>query len=246
MSAIGVRFSARGLGPADVAGRVVFVIDALRASATICSALHHGARAVIPAPSVEDALRYAETIGRADVVLAGERNCIRIDGFQLGNSPREPMPDVVAGKTVVLTTTNGTQALLACAHAAQVFVAAASNLTLAGERAAAARAAGQDLLIVCAGREGEFALEDAYTAGRLIELALGGRRTAKGMDDASIAALDLVMRYRTRFERPFRASRAGSSLVALGMKDDVLDAARVDAYPVLPQLHDRRITRAVG
>lgn len=244
MSTIAVRYSARGLAPSDAAGRVTFVIDALRASATICAALHHGARAVVPVASVEDALRVAETIGREDCVLAGERNCLRIEGFQLGNSPQEAVPELVGGKTLVFTTTNGTQALLAAQASAQLFVASASNLALAGARAVQARKAGHDLLILCAGREGDFALEDAYTAGRLAELALGGRRTGKGIDDATIASLDLVMRYRDRFERPFRASRAGRHLIELGLKADVLDAARIDAYPVLPQMHDRRITRA--
>jgi len=244
MSTIAVRYSARGLVPSDAAGRVTFVIDALRASSTICSALHHGARAVVPVASVEDALRVADTIGREDTVLAGERQCLRIEGFQLGNSPQDATAALVAGKTLVFTTTNGTQALLAVQSALQVYVACASNLSLAGARALEARQAGQGILILCAGREGEFALEDAYTAGRLAELALGGRRTGKGIDDATIASLDLVMRYRDRFERPFRASRAGRHLIELGLRADLLDAARIDAYPVLPLMHDRRITRS--
>lgn len=244
MNTLAVRFSARGLVPSDVAGRVTFVIDALRASATICSALHHGARAVVPVAAVDDALRVADTIGRADCVLAGERQCLRIEGFQLGNSPQDAVAEVVAGKTVVMTTTNGTQALLAAQASMQVYVAAASNLSLAGARAAEARKAGHPILILCAGREGEFALDDAYTAGRLVELALGGKKTGKDIDDGAIASLDLVTRYRGGFERPFRASLGGRNLIALGLEADVLDAARVDAYPVLPVLHDRRITRA--
>lgn len=244
MSAIAVRFSARGLAPSDVAGRVTFVVDALRASATICSALHHGARAVIPAATVEDALRYADTIGREDCVLAGERQCLRIEGFQLGNSPQDATTDVVGGKTVVLTTTNGTQAILALQNAAQVYVAGASNLSLAAQRAAEARAVSQDVLVLCAGREGDFALDDAYTAGRIVSLVLGRSRNLDGLDDAAIASLDLVARYKGGFEKPFRQSRGGRNLMALGLEADLLNAAQVDAYPVLPVFQDRRLTRS--
>jgi 2-phosphosulfolactate phosphatase len=237
-----VRFSSRGLTPPDVAGSVVFVVDILRATTTMCAALHHGAKAIIPVDSAEEAMRLAQTIGRDDMVLAGERNCLRIEGFTLGNSPREMTPEMVQGRTVVLTTTNGTRALLATQAADEVFVAAASNITAIGGRAHAALEAGRPILILCAGREDEFALDDAYCAGRIATLALGGRDVADvEHDDATIAALDLVARYRQRWDKPLRASTAGRNLVRLGMGDDVADAARTDAYPVLAHFHERRV-----
>ena len=239
-----VVFSPQGLSPADVAGRTVFVIDALRATTTICAALNHGARAVVPAPSSEDAVRVAQSVGTQDAVLAGERQCVRIPGFPLGNSPLEMTPETVGGKLVVQTTTNGTRALLATQGARAVFAAAAVNLTLAGERARQALEEEQDLVIVCAGREGAFGLDDAYVAGRLAIAALGGRRLRRGLNDAALAALDLVRRYGDTFLRPFSYSAAGRHLARLGMADDVRDAARLDAYPVLPQFHDRRLTLA--
>lgn len=239
-----VVFSPQGLCPADVAGRTVFVIDALRATTTICAALSHGARAVVPAPTSEDAVRVAQSIGTQDAILAGERDCIRMPGFALGNSPLEMTSEAVGGKLVVQTTTNGTRALLATQGARAVFAAAAVNLGVAGERARQALEEEQNILIICAGREGAFGLDDAYVAGRLALAALGGRRVRRGLNDAGLAALDLVRRYGDTFLRPFSYSEAGRHLARLGMADDVRDAARLDAYPVLPLFRDRRLTIA--
>src|SRR5258705_2032336 len=88
-----------GLPPADVQGRTVFVIDILRATTTMCAALDHGAKAIIPVASTEEALRLAQTIGSADVLLAGENDCVRIPGFHLGNMPLEMSDAAVRGQT---------------------------------------------------------------------------------------------------------------------------------------------------
>lgn len=239
-----VVFAPQGLCPADVAGRTVFVIDVLRATTTICAALANGARAVVPAATSEDAVRMAQSVGTRDALLCGERNCVRIEGFALGNSPREMTPDVVQGKLIVHTTSNGTGALLATQGARAVFAAAAVNLSLAGARAEQALAEEQDLLILCAGRAGAFGLDDAYVAGRLALAALGGHRVRRGLNDAALASLDLVRRYGDTFLKPFSYSEAGRHLARLGMADDVRLAARLDAFPVLPLFRERRLTIA--
>lgn len=240
---IDVVFTPAGLGQPEVHGRVVFVIDILRATTTMCAALHHGAKAIIPVSSTEEALRLAQTIGSTDVLLAGERNCTRIPGFQLGNSPLEMKESVVRGKTLILTTSNGTNALLACQAAASVFPAAAANLALAAERGAEALEANQPILIVCAGRKGGFALDDAYCAGRLAAAIIGGTRPHRGLNDAAVASVALVRRYGDNWERPLRSSRSGRELLKLGFGDDVQDAARPDAYPVPAQFHERRVVQ---
>jgi 2-phosphosulfolactate phosphatase len=237
-----VVFSPAGLISSEVQGRTAFVIDILRATTTMCAALSHGARAIVPVASPEEARRLAQTLGSADVLLAGETRCVRIPGFHLGNSPLEMTEDAVRGRTIVVTTTNGTNALLACQGAAGVYPAAAANLTVAADRAREVLEQDGDLLVVCSGRESGFALEDAYCAGRLVAAALGSRRPRRGMNDGAIAALDLARRYGDRWDRPLRYSRAGRELVRLGFGDDVADAGRLDAYPVLPWFHDRRVT----
>ena len=237
-----VVFTPQGLLPADVAGRTVFVIDILRATTAMCAALAHGAKAVIPVASSEEAVRLAQTIGSTDILLAGERNCVRIPGFQLGNSPLERTEDAVKGRTIIMTTTNGTKAMLATQGAGAVYAAAAANLTLAGHAAGEALERQRDILIVCAGRDGTFALDDAYAAGRLAVTALGGRKPRRGLNDAALAALDLVRRYGDAWFRPLAYSRGGRELIRLGFRADVEDASRLDAYPILPRLHDRRVT----
>ena len=237
-----VVFSPVGLTSADVAGRTVFVVDILRATTTMCAALHHGARAIIPVATSEDAVRLAQTLGPGDVRLAGERDCEPIPGFALGNSPREMGERAVRGQTIIMTTTNGTRALLACQGAVAVHPAAAANITAAGAAARAALERDDPVLILCAARQLAFSLDDAYCAGRLAYAALGERFLRRGLNDTAVAALDLVRRYRGRWERPLLASAAGRELTRRGYKADVLDAARADAYPVLAQFHDRRLT----
>ena len=239
-----VAFSPRELTASEVADRTVFVIDVLRATTTICAALHNGARAVVPAVDIEDATRLEAVLGAADVVLAGERNSVRIPGFQLGNSPYEMTAEVVQGKTLVMSPTNGTEALLATAGARGVIVAAAVNLTVAGQHAAAVLAEHGDLLILCAGRDRGFGLDDAFVAGCLAEIALGGRRRRKGLNDAALVSMDLVIRYRDRFERALAMSRAGRELAARGFRADITAAAAIDSHPVLPIFQDRRILLA--
>jgi 2-phosphosulfolactate phosphatase len=239
-----VLFTPAGLTLAEVQGRTVFVIDILRATTSMCAAMGSGAKAILPVASTEEALRLAQTLGSDDVLLAGEKRCVRIDGFHLGNSPLEMTEAAVRGRTIILTTTNGTRALLACQGAASVHPACAGNLSLAAERAREALEQEGDVLVVCAGRDGAFSLDDAYTAGRLVAAVLGAAVKRRGLNDAALASLDLVRRYGERWERPLRRSRAGRDLLRLGFGEDVAAAARLDAYPVLPTFHDRRVTLA--
>jgi len=237
-----VVFTPAGLSLGEVHGRTVFVVDILRATTSMCAAISSGARAILPVASTEEALRLAQTIGSDDVLLAGEKNCVRIDGFHLGNSPLEMTPAAVRGKTIVLTTTNGTKALLASQGAAAVHPVCAANLSLAAECARETLAQDGAVLVLCAGRDGAFSLDDAYTAGRLVAAVLGGSVRRRDLNDAALASLDLVRRYGERWARPLRRSRAGRELLRLGFADDVAAAARLDAYPVLPTFHDRRVT----
>lgn len=239
---IDVAFTPDGLSQPEVQGRAVFVIDILRATTAMCAAISNGAKAIIPVSSTEEALRLSQTIGSNDVLLAGERECVRIPGFHLGNSPLEMKEGVVRGKTLILTTSNGTKALLACQGAGTVYPTAAANLSLAAERGREALEGNQPILIVCAGRNGAFALDDAYCAGRLAAAIVGGTRPRRELNDAALASIALVRRYGENWERPLRHSRSGRELFKLGFGDDVRDSARLDAYPVPVQFHERRVT----
>src|SRR5437588_603453 len=188
---IDVPFTPLGLGAGDLAGRGVVVVDALRATTTIITALANGAKAVIPAATSEEAVRLASNLEKDGVLLAGERRSVRMEGFALGNSPREMVPAAVAGKTIVLATTNGTPALVAAQGGEPVLVGAPVNFKALVERARAVLLAPRDLVIICAGREKQFAIEDAYTAGRVIKAVKKGLRKL-ALNDAARAALALT------------------------------------------------------
>ncbi len=241
-----VAFSPLGLPASDIAGRPVVVIDVLRATTSICAALHAGAREVIAVADPGEASTLARVLDRNDVILAGERNCERIPGFALGNSPGDFGPDTVRGKTIVMTTTNGTRALLATGDAKQVVIAAAVNLDVAGGWAKKAYEDAGSLLILCAGRDEGFGMDDAYIAGLLAQAALGGRRSRKELNDAAMVSLDLVRRYGDKIPRVLGMSGAGRRLAAIGYQADVIECGRRNLHPVLPIYHDRRLTLANG
>lgn len=229
--------------PQDLQGRAAVVIDVLRATTTIAVALASGAKAVVPAGSTEEALRIAQNLERDDVILAGERKSVRVPGFAAGNSPLEFTPDVVTNKTVVLATTNGTPALVAAQPAKEVLAAAAVNFGATVQRCRTLLEEQTDLVIVCAGSERRFALEDAFAAGRLIKVLLpeGGLRTVQ-VNDAGVAALELARHYGERWLRAFRASEHGRHLDELGFKEDLKAASLEDTHNVLAVYADRKVT----
>lgn len=239
-----VAFAPSDLAPGDAAGRTVVVVDILRFTTTACAALAAGARAVVPAASTEEAMQLARTLGPEDVLLGGERGGRKIEGFALGNSPLEMTPERVGGKLLVMTTTNGTRALFAVQAADRVYLGSAANFSVLGQRLRRHLADRGELLILCSGREGYFALDDAYCAGRLAEAALGGRRKWRGLNDAAIAALDLVRRYGGRWERPLTSSASGQALKQIGHLDDVVHCAVPDTAPVVPLYTERRVLLA--
>src|SRR3989449_8007062 len=124
---IDVYFTPLGLNAGDVSGGGVVVIDALRATTSVVTALANGAKEVIPAATSEEAVRLASNLEKDGVLLVGERKSVKIEGFALGNSPREMTPEVVAGKTIVLATTNGTPALVAAQGGDPVLLGAPAN-----------------------------------------------------------------------------------------------------------------------
>ena len=209
------------------------VIDVIRATSTICQALESGYERVFCTAVVEEARALREAVGGA--VLGGERNAVRIPGFDLGNSPREYLEP--AAETLVLSTTNGTRAVVAAAQRCdRVLVASLLNLAAVVE---AARAAGEDVIVVCAGVQGALALDDAFVAGRIVEL-LGWERT-----DAAEAAARLITTWASA-EDAFRASKSGRNLLenAPELEEDIPFCARESVLDGVPRLVSMRETAA--
>lgn len=239
---IDVFFGITGLGPADFNGRVVAVIDVLRASTTIAAALSNGARAVIPLESSEEVVTRAKAFARSEVKLAGERKALPVPGFDLGNSPREFSREAVEGKTVLMSTTNGTVAITGAQGARDVIIASYVNFSAILSMLRAALRGGTDIAIVCAGRERQFALEDAACAGRYVH-HVAKRLTSTVMNDAAQATVLLERRYGDNLVRMFEASEHGRVLRDAGFGDDLADCAAIDSFPVIPVFQDRLITK---
>src|SRR5919198_5484943 len=183
---IDVLFSPADFAPAMTASRVVAVIDVLRASTTIAAALANGARNVVPLESAEEVITRAKQFDRSEVRLAGERRMRPIPGFDLGNSPREFTRAAVEGKTVLITTTNGTAAFAPIQGARDVVVASYINYTAVATLLRAAARGGNDVTLVCAGRDRQFSLEDAACAGRFAR-AVCKRAEGAAMSDSTVA-----------------------------------------------------------
>jgi 2-phosphosulfolactate phosphatase len=168
---------------------VAVVVDVMRATSVIAQALASGYRRVLCCREIEEARALRAELGDAAVV-GGERNAQRIEGFDLGASPLEYLEP--RAETVILTTTNGTRTILAAASNAQVILLGALlNLDAV---VAAAREPGEDVTVVCAGYQGAFAIDDAYTAGRIVAL-LEGEPT-----DAAVAAMAVARAYPSAWE----------------------------------------------
>jgi len=237
-----VFFGPGGVTPADTANRVVVVIDVLRASTTIAVALANGAKTVIPLDGTEDVVTRARAFDRSEVRLAGERQMKPIPGFDLGNSPRDFTRDAVEGKTVLMTTTNGTAAIGVVQGARDVVIASYVNFSAGLAMLRAALRGGTDIAIVCAGRDRQFSLEDAACAGRYVH-HVSRRLSNVVLNDAALAAMLIDRRYSDNLLRLFSASAHGRALSEAGFGDDLVDCAAVDSYPVIPIYQDRQITK---
>jgi len=165
-----------------------------------------------------------------------------IAGFDLGNSPREFKREIVEGKTILLTTTNGTPAISNTAGARDVVIASYVNYTAVLTMLRAALRGGTDVTLVCAGRERQFALEDAGCAGRYVT-NVSKRLADVTFNDAAQTSALIDRRYGDRVVQLFEASEHGRALRAAGFGDDLEACAALDAYPVIPLYQDRQITK---
>jgi 2-phosphosulfolactate phosphatase len=231
----------------DLSRTVCVVFDVLRATSSMVVALGNGAKAVIPVAEIPEALAIRRD--NPKVLLAGERNGLRIPAsmtgsvsFDLGNSPREFTREAVAGRTIVTTTTNGTRALRACAHARLVLLASFLNLRATAEylvQRAPAR-----LLLVCGGTHEEAAYEDALCAGALCDL-LKANIQEPGVTDSVVMVRKLYAMEKTHLAAALARSRNGSRLLSnRHLREDVSFCAQRDVLNVVARMEKSgRVTR---
>jgi 2-phosphosulfolactate phosphatase len=252
MQTLQVHFLPSLTSPEELAGGAVVVIDVLRATTTIIHAMAAGAREVVPCLEIEEARRVAAGFPKGTALLGGERGGLKIEGFDLGNSPEEYDPATVGGKVVVLTTTNGTRAMMLCRHAKRVLIGAFVNASAV----AAALAQEKRVHLLCAGTQGEITREDVLFAGRVVDQIsreLSGTKPETN-DQCRIARECYSNLIAARPGEPavaaegkdreigilsheLRHSQGGRNLIDVGLDHDIDVAAQVDRFAIVPELH---------
>lgn len=227
--------------PGRLAGGVAVAIDVLRATTTIVYALAAGCRDIRPSTEIDEARRLADSLPAGKTLLAGERGGVTVPGFDLGNSPAEYTPKSVSGRTVVLTTTNGTRALARAMEAERVLVAAFVNYSAVCEQLLLDD---RPIHILCAGHEGEPALEDTLVAGAIVDCLCDEADVA--LNDSARLAWDAFENHAPVLRGAFEISKGGAGLIALGRADDLTAALDIDRYTIVPELFRDPLRLEVG
>ncbi len=228
--------------PEAFTGGVAVVIDVLRAATTIVHALAAGASAVWPVGTIEEAHGLAAKLKAEGkhVLLGGERGGEAIPGFDLGNSPADYVCKICKQAEVVLTTTNGTKALLRAAGAECVYVAGFVNFSAVGEKLLKEN---RPIHLVCSGTDGQVTLEDTLLAGAFVDLLHEKR---KDLCDSSRLAWDCHEHHGFIVAEALRLSLGGRNLIELGYEDDIALAAQVDRFMIVPTLRKEPLRLEVG
>ena len=213
----------------------VIVVDVLRATSSIICALNGGAIKVVPTVDAGDAVALSQRLGARECVLGGERGGIKINGFDLGNSPKEYLSRTVKNKTVIVSTTNGTGALHCVRSADKILLGSMINRTAAAKAAAAD---GNDILIVCAGTEKQPSADDLLTAGAIIDAVRMYADVREGeLTDIAMLCESLYNNWKEdRFDikKTFHCSR----LLAMGFDEDVEFCFTPDSTDTVPVYRD--------
>ncbi len=217
----------RGLALAD---RAAVVVDVLRATTTVVAACAAGCARIVPVADRDAALAAAAGYAVGDVLLAGERGGRTIAGFHLGNSPLEFVAERVAGRTLIFTTTNGTEAMLHAGRAAAAAAAALVNVTAAARWAIEQD---RDLTVLCAGERGAFSLEDAVCAGLFVGGVLA-EVPSLDLTDAALAALRLGEYYAERLDHLALESEWARNLARQGRAADLEACLRPATSSLVP------------
>lgn len=222
----------------DFSDCLAVVIDVLRASSTITTALASGAERIIPVYMPKQAQDRADNYPADKVLLGGERNGEKITDFDLGNSPREYNHSRIKGKTILLSTTNGIRAIELVKEAKQVIIGCFLNSKSVAEYCLSYPG---KVLLVCAGDRGNLSLEDTVCAGMIGELCLNCNNENEYYLDDSLAASIIYRNFANNFINMFKESLWGRNLIEMGLEKDISFCAQKDIYDIVPVIKDDSI-----
>ncbi len=235
---VSVEFAAKDALRAVNRKDLIIVVDVLRCSSSIVSAFAIGVKAVIPAETLKEV--FALRKQHSDYLLAGERKGRKLRGFDFGNSPLEFVQEAVEGRTVVMTTTSGTKALVRCRGAEHVLIGAFLNAEAVAKKAAEiAQSDGVNVSFVLAGEKGLFSFEDFLCAG---SIAAGFSAEAFDFSDEALAAVSAFDWAKDSLGECVRKSRHAKHLAELGFERDVEFCCVLNRFDLVPVYKDGRIT----
>jgi len=222
----------------DLRGCSVVVIDVLRSSATIVSALAAGAREVIPVLTPAEAGKLAGRSERGISLLCGEREGKKIDGFDLGNSPFEYTPDRVSGRILIFASTNGSGAILRARIAEKVYVGGFNNFSAIVKRLVEDK---NPVVMICAGKLEQFAIEDFVCGGKFVTALESRSKHHLELSDGARAAALLHRHFDGRIPSLLKSSNHGRYLSSLGFDEDIEYCSRVDTHAIVPVFDEGKI-----
>ncbi|MDZ7691818.1 MAG: 2-phosphosulfolactate phosphatase [Balneolaceae bacterium] len=237
---IDIRISALSFQEDELRDKVVVVIDVLRASSTIVTALHNGAKGIIPVQDMDAAGRISQNLDSPKFLLCGEKGGQKIEGYDLGNSPYGYTPEAVEEKTIIFKTSNGTQALKRSTMADEILVGCFLNMNSVLERL---RQVEQEIMLVCAGWRGHLSLEDLLCAGQIVHELTDGNMADNAPDGAKVV-FGLFEKFGHDVETTLRNSNHAKRLQEIHESDDIGFCCQLNAMDILPTLKEGIITDA--
>jgi 2-phosphosulfolactate phosphatase len=207
----------------------VCVIDVFRATSVIAEALNNGAASVIPVVTVAEAAELRNKFRREDVILGGERNAVKVEGFDKGNSPMSYSRDEVQGKKIILSTTNGTRAIYNARAAESVYIGSFLNMTAVCRKLAEA---GHDVALVCAGREDRFTMEDGLCAGAMAGIL--SETYGYALSDIAQVLSKLYEGAKGDLKSCLTTTKHYNYMMGLGLSADIDFCLQRDIYDVVP------------
>lgn len=222
----------------DMRGKTAVIIDVLRASSTMVTAIQNGAKGIIPVENMDAAGRISQSLDSPQYLLCGEKDGEKIEGYHLGNSPLEYTREVVEDKKIILNTTNGTKAVRKAAIAEEVIIGGFLNLSRVVEKL---QNTDRDIVLVCAGWRGRLSMEDLLCAGNIIYELYGDELPPNASDGVRVA-FGLYEKFGDDIETTVKTSNHAVRLQGIINQKDILHCCNVSAMDVLPILNEGIIT----
>jgi len=229
----GLYFASEHVDEMTLRDQTVVVIDVLRAGSTITTALANGAKEIIPVNTVERAVKLSGSLFGDHILRGGERQGKMIEGFDLGNSPLEYTAELVRGKGIIYSTTNGSRAIEKARYAGDVVVGGFVNLSAMRNYLMRME---KDFVVLCSGNSGKFSMEDSVCAGMLLHLLHGETQNSLTMTDSALAARSLYKEFGRSIPKMVRSTEHGAYLASIGLANDLEYCAEVDALDALPHM----------